>query len=130
MRVLVLTFALVLQGCLNTRPWRRQERPWTPETVQHAEDVRVTRKDWTMVLFEEFVVVVGEGGGYIEGPPGKGREPNAPSIRVGFDEIEVFETRRQEDARVVVNIVTVWVILGFVWVAALSVSGSGALLFY
>ena len=89
---------LAAPACLNVRPWREQERPWTSETVAEAERVRVTYEDGTRVILKEAAVVASPG--VVRGL----EHPGGESLEVPLEQIASLETRRFESVRAALNV--------------------------
>jgi len=91
---------LLLAGCLQVRPWRVHERPWTEAVVASAHQVRATRADGTQIVLED--AQLDAAASVLSGrpvPPGDGEQ-----VSIAVDTLTQLETSRVESSRVLANI--------------------------
>jgi hypothetical protein len=92
--------SLLAAGCVNVRPWRVHERPWTPEVVEAASGVRATHSDGTTIVLED---------AYLDADATVLHGTRVPAsdgapVAIPTDELALLETRRVEPLRLLANL--------------------------
>jgi len=102
-----LPLALLLAGCVSTRPWRECPRPCPDGQIAASEEVRVVSYDDRLLLIDQPQPGMDEHGHFIAGSGITPEGEHVGVVRVYDDEICWIETRHVEAGRVAANVVLV-----------------------